>query len=158
MPIKKPEPGDDLLHLALREGVARADILSHPDNRELFARRNGAVLHEEDEIFVPEPKPAKFTVATGHTHYFVYKPPMRTLHLELRSRTGEPRQTDYTLQDFVFDQTAYKYQRPFPERLYGFAYQGIIHEELPAALKRASLLLRMTWSTPSCSRWDGSIR
>lgn len=148
MPIKKPAPGDDLLRLAQKEGVSREAIRSHPHNRELFRARDPAVLSSDDELFIPAPEPAKFIVRTGETHYFVYKPPTRILHLVLRDDEGNPRQTDYTLSDFRYDGPKPKYGRPFPDVLYGFAYQGLVHEELPAALSELKLTLEDALDDP----------
>lgn len=141
MPLKKPAPGDDLLRLAQKEGVSAEAMRQHPDNRDLLAARDPHVLSAEDELFIPEPAPATFRVTTGQTHYFVYKPPTRILHLVLRDDHGAFRQTDYTLSDFRYDGPKPKYGLPFPDELYGFAYQGVVHETLPAAISQLTLTL-----------------
>ena len=141
MPVKKPGPGDDLLRLAQKEGVSLRAILDHPDNRDLFACRDSGVLHEDDELFVPPAEPKRVQVSTGYTHYLVYKPPRRTLHLELRDESGKPRQVDYTLQEFEYDGELPKFGPKPADKLCGFAYQGIVHEELPAATRRLKLVL-----------------
>ncbi len=116
-------------------------IASHPDNRELLAARSAGVLSAEDDLFIPAPEPAKLQVRTGETHYLVYKPATRILHLVLQHENGEPRQTDYTLCDFQYDGPQPKFGRPFADELYGFAYQGVIQEALPAAVSQLKLTL-----------------
>jgi hypothetical protein len=141
MPVKKPAPGDDLLRIAQKEGVSSEAIRSHPDNAELFAGRDPGVLWSEDELFIPPPEPTKFRVVTGETHTFVYKPPTRVLHLVLRDESGAPRQTDFTLSDFQYDGPKPKFGPPFPDELHGFAYEGVVHETLPAAVSQLKLTL-----------------
>jgi hypothetical protein len=140
MPTKKPLPGDDLLRIAQKEGVSYQDIRNHPDNSELFSGRTPVVLSEADEIFIPERKPKQFPVAIGDTHYLVHRPAKRLLHLVLHDDNGALRQIDYTLSDFKYDGKKPEHG-PFPDKLYGFAYQGVVHEQLPAALTQLTLTL-----------------
>jgi len=141
MPVKKPSAGEDLLHMAQKDGVSCQAIMAHPENAELFACRDPAVLFTEDEIFIPDPEPRRVAVATGYTHYVVYKPPTRLLHLELRDASDAVRQTGYTLSAFEYEGKKPEHAVPLPEQLHGFAYQGIVHEELPASVCRLTMLL-----------------
>jgi len=141
MPVTKPSRGDDLLRHAHKHGVSRQAVLSHPQNQELLAYRDPAVLSEDDDVFVPDPVVRTITVGTGETTYLVYKPQRRVLHLVLQDDNGEPRQADYTLCEFVFDGPKPKYGLPLPAQLYGFACRGVIHEELPIAVSGLTLIL-----------------
>jgi hypothetical protein len=141
VPTMKPKPSDDLMRLAQRQGVSRQAILSHPENSELFAAREHCVLWCEDELFVPEPEPKKLRVRSDAIQFLVYTPLRRVLHLTLQDERGAPRETDYTLSSFVFDGAKDKYGFAFPERLYGFAYQGVLHQELPAGVVELTLTL-----------------
>lgn len=141
MPLKKPSPGDDLLRLAQKEGVGVAAIRAHPENRELFACREPGVLSSEEELFIPPPEPKKEQISTGETHYIVYRPATRFLHFVLHDESAAPRQADYTLSDFVFDGPKPKYGFPWPDELHGYAYQGVVHEELPATVTKLKLVL-----------------
>ncbi len=139
-----PEPGDDLLRLSQKTGVSQSDILGCEENKDLFACRSPDVLFTEDEVFIPKPKPKTLRVHTGDTRYIVYSPPKRTLHLELRDESGKPRQADYELTVTEYDDTANKPPLDLTKLkgpLYGYAYQGIVHEELPAAAMKARLVL-----------------
>jgi hypothetical protein len=60
------------------------------------------------------------------------------LRLELKDERGNPRQADYELTDFEYDGTE---KQKLPGPLYGFAYQGILEEELPAAVTSVKLVL-----------------
>jgi hypothetical protein len=141
MPLKKPAPGDDLLRLAHKDGVSAEAVRARPENRELLSYRDAGVLSADDELFIPDPEPAKFRVRTGETHCFVYKPARRILHLLLTDEHGAARQSDYTLSDFQYDGPKPAYGAPFPDQLHGFAYQGVVHETLPAALAQLTLTL-----------------
>jgi hypothetical protein len=138
MPIMKPEPGDDLLRLSQKTGVSQQQIQQCQENKDVFVCRTPEVLHQEDEIFIPDPTPKKIRVRTGETTYLVYAPPTRMLRLELKDERGNPRQADYELTDFEYDGTE---KQKLPGPLYGFAYQGILEEELPAAVKSVKLVL-----------------
>ncbi len=140
----KPEPGDDLLRLSQKTGVSESDILRCEENKDLFACRSPDVLFTEDEVFIPQPKPKVLRVRTGDTKYIVYCPPKRTLHLELRDEHGKLRHADYELTVTEYDDTANKPPLDLTKLkgpLYGYAYQGIVHEELPAAATKVRLVL-----------------
>ncbi len=138
MPVIKPEPGDDLLRLSQKTGVSQQQIQQCQENKDVFVCRTPEVLHHDDEIFIPDPAPKKIRVRTGETTYLVYAPPTRMLRLELKDERGNPRQADYELTDFGYDGTE---KQKLPSSLYGFAYQGILEEELPAAVTSVKLVL-----------------
>lgn len=148
VPLVKPRPGDDLLQLAGLHGVSSAAISSHPDNAELFAARAPAVLHEDDEVFVPDPEPRTIGVSAGHTHYLVHKPLMRKLHLQLRGEDGAYREVDYELSGFEYDGPKPDLGFPLPTQLFGYAYQGIVEEQLYAGVARVTLTLADAASDP----------
>lgn len=138
MPVRKPEPGDDLLRLSQKVGVGAKEIRDCPENKDLFGSREPHVLFNEDEVFIPEPAPKKVRVRTGETLYLVYAPPKRTLHLQLHSNHGKPREVDYELRDPVYDGTI---NDKLKGSIYGYSYQGIVHEELPSSVSQIVLVL-----------------
>ncbi len=124
--------------------MSQSDILSCEENKDLFACRSSDVLFSEDEVFIPKAKPKTLRVHTGDTRYIVYSPPKRTLHLELRDEVGKLRDADYELTITEYDDTVNKPPldlTKLKEPLYGYSYQGIVHEELPAAAMKVRLVL-----------------
>lgn len=138
MPIIKPAPGQDLLRLAREEGVSPDDLQRCAQNGELFACRDPKVLFSEDEVFVPDREPKQEQAAAGSTVHLVYCPPTRKLHLVLRDSTGALLDCDYTLQGFEYDGTEHE---PLPGPLHGYAYRGVVDEELPAAITKLELVI-----------------
>ena len=138
MPSLKPSVGQDLLHIAQREGVSSQAILNCPENRDLLACRAPGVLFHEDEVFVPAPEPKIVRVRVGETAYLVYRPARRKLQLILRDSTGAFLDCDYTLRAFEYDGTE---GERIPGPLHSYAYRGVIDEELPAGVKKLELVI-----------------
>ncbi|QRK13157.1 peptidoglycan-binding protein [Archangium violaceum] len=92
MPQHKVQPGECLDAIALRYGFSDWNhVYNHPKNEALRKKRpNPHLLHPGDVVFIPELQKQDRRFATGQTHQFIYKRPMRELRLNLRDEQGEP--------------------------------------------------------------------
>ncbi|MFT3925156.1 MAG: peptidoglycan-binding domain-containing protein [Myxococcales bacterium] len=77
-------------------------------------------------------------VEVGGEVTLVYQPARRILHLNLQDESGRPHEVDYTLQELVYDGTQ---KEKLAEPIHGFAFEGVLHEELPASVTKLKLVL-----------------
>ncbi len=138
MPRIKPQPEDDLLRLARRQGVHPDHVRQHEDNRDLLATRSAHLLHEGDELLIPDEPPEPCRVESGKTHVLVYAPPERVLELQLLDDDDKPICADYALTEIEYDDTALGDE---PSEVHGYAHEGLLVQVLPAAALRAKLTI-----------------
>jgi hypothetical protein len=83
--------GEHLALIADSHGFASIEpITAHPNNAELFSGRKPGILSLGEEIFIPDKKPATFTVATGAVHRFRRNLLRVKVRLVLQEIGGEP--------------------------------------------------------------------
>lgn len=84
--------GDCLTTIAARFGFADYNaIYGHPKNRSFRElRKNPNVIHAGDKLFIPEPEAKSLPCATGSTHRFRMRRPLKKIHVVLRDHEGKP--------------------------------------------------------------------
>jgi Putative peptidoglycan binding domain len=84
-------PGECLDRVAWRYLLEPKAVSSHPDNRELLAKRKDpSMLFPGDKLTIPQGREPSFTVATGQHHRLVVHPPRKELRLVVKDELHEP--------------------------------------------------------------------
>jgi Putative peptidoglycan binding domain len=91
------DDGDCIQSIAAQYGFEDGDdIWNDSHNASLKQLRgDGSQLHPGDEVFIPEPKPKQFNLATGKRHKIVVPRPKRVIRLRFLDEDGEPMSGDY---------------------------------------------------------------
>lgn len=128
--VKEREQLADILHTQAPPGVSLQDVLSAPENQELFKTRSAVVLGTGDPVFIPEPSepPSPVTLKTGTLHSLVVDIQPSVFRLRLR----QPDQSPIAEAEFLLEAGEY--------RAHGKTdADGMLEVSLPAGTKEVVL-------------------
>ena len=86
------KPGEDIFSLALQYGLRNWEkIWLHTDNQELRARRkNPGILHEGDQVFIPDKEAKTVQANTDAGHVFKVSSPEIVLRMIVKDQLDSP--------------------------------------------------------------------
>jgi len=121
--------GDCIQSIAAQYGFDDGnDIWNDSQNASLKQLRgDGSQLHPGDKVFIPEPKPKQFNLATGKRHKIVVPRPKRLTRLRLLDDYGEPMTGDYV------------FRAGNLERKGTLDGDGVLVQKIPADIVRAEV-------------------
>ena len=90
MPTHKVKQGEDIISIAADYGFDPDFIWEMDENEDLREKRKTPnILKENDEVFVPKPRPKEEKVQTGTRHTFQIQRPTTVVQLELRDEDDQ---------------------------------------------------------------------